>query len=80
MRSAPRVCGTHGLTCADLIHILTSQGSSVIMYHKPELRAFQYYIMTDWNGGVYASPSMAGSRPGAILAGAWAVMNHIGAE
>ena len=56
------------------------KGSSVIMYHSPELRRYQYYVITDWAGGVYASPSMAGSRPGSILAGAWAVMNHVGAE
>ncbi|KAJ9107689.1 hypothetical protein QFC21_001149 [Naganishia friedmannii] len=30
--------------------------------------------------GVYASPSMAGSRPGSIIAGAWAVMTHLGQE
>lgn len=59
---------------------LTGSGSSVIMYRSPELRRYQYYVITDWAGGVYASPSMAGSRPGSILAGAWAVMNHVGAE
>lgn len=37
-------------------------GTSVIMYRSSELRRFQYYVITDWAGGVYASPSMAGSR------------------
>jgi sphinganine-1-phosphate aldolase len=55
-------------------------GVSVIMYHSAELRRHQYYVITDWPGGVYASPSLAGSRPGALLAGSWAVMNHIGAK
>lgn len=55
-------------------------GVSVIMYHTAELRRHQYYVITDWPGGVYASPSLAGSRPGALLAGSWAVMNHIGAK
>ena len=50
------------------------------MYHSPELRRYQYYIMTDWAGGVYASPSMAGSRAGSVLAGAWAAINYIGQE
>lgn len=50
------------------------------MYNSPSLRRYQYYIFPDWAGGVYASPSMAGSRPGSILAGAWAVMNHVGQE
>jgi hypothetical protein len=56
------------------------KGTSVIMYHSPELRRYQYYIMTDWAGGVYASPSMAGSRAGSVLAGAWAAINYIGQE
>jgi sphinganine-1-phosphate aldolase len=50
------------------------------MYNSPEMRRFQYYVMTDWAGGVYASPSMAGSRPGSIIAGAWAVVNTYGVE
>ena len=56
------------------------KGSSVIMYRSAALRRYQYYVMTDWSGGVYASPSMAGSRPGAVLAGAWAVLNYVGFE
>lgn len=56
------------------------KGTSVIMYHSSELRRYQYYIMTDWAGGVYASPSMAGSRAGSVLAGAWAAINYIGQE
>jgi sphinganine-1-phosphate aldolase len=50
------------------------------MYRSKELRRYQYYVFPDWSGGLYASPSMAGSRPGAIIAGAWAVINHIGVE
>lgn len=50
------------------------------MYRSKELRRYQYYSMTDWVGGVYASPSMAGSRPGSVIAGAWAVLNHVGRE
>lgn len=29
-------------------------------------------------GGVYASPSMSGSRPGSLIAGAWAAMQYMG--
>lgn len=56
------------------------KGSSIIMYRSPALRRYQYYAFPDWTGGVYASPSMAGSRPGSIIAGAWAVLNHYGIE
>ncbi len=52
----------------------------MIMYRDSELRKYQYYIQPDWAGGVYASPSMAGSRAGSVIAGAWAVMTHMGME
>ena len=32
------------------------------MYKNAELRRHQYYVNPDWVGGVYASPSLAGSR------------------
>jgi sphinganine-1-phosphate aldolase len=32
----------------------------------------------DWNGGFYTTPSMAGSRPGNVVAGTWAAMCKIG--
>lgn len=44
------------------------------------LRKYQYSITTTWPGGVYASPSLAGSRPGALLAGAWASLVSMGED
>ncbi len=32
------------------------------MYRNAELRTYQYYVNPTWTGGVYASPSIAGSR------------------
>ncbi|KAJ3416545.1 hypothetical protein HDV05_001282 [Chytridiales sp. JEL 0842] len=54
------------------------KGSSVIMYRAPDIRDHQYFIVTDWPGGVYASPAIAGSRPGALIAGCWAAMMRMG--
>lgn len=39
-----------------------AQGNSVIMYRDAGLRRYQYYVNPSWMGGVYASPSIAGSR------------------
>jgi len=36
--------------------------------------------MADWAGGVYGSPAIAGSRPGALIAGTWAVMQYMGED
>ncbi|KAB8346258.1 hypothetical protein FH972_023303 [Carpinus fangiana] len=50
------------------------KGSSTVLYRDQKLRSYQYYVSPDWSGGVYASPNMAGSRPGALIAGCWASM------
>ena len=40
-----------------------AKGSSVVLYRGGELRQFQYYTVTDWPGGLYLSPTLAGSPP-----------------
>lgn len=54
------------------------KGNSVVLYRSASLRKYQYYICPDWSGGVYASPNMAGSRPGALIAGCWASLMSLG--
>ena len=55
-----------------------AKGSSVILYRSLELRRYQFYTTTDWPGGLYQSPTFAGSRAGALSATAWAAMVAIG--
>jgi len=55
-----------------------AKGSSVVLYRGTELRHFQYYAVTDWPGGLYLSPTFAGSRPGALSATCWAAMVSVG--
>ena len=57
-----------------------AKGTSVVLYRHPDLRRYQYFTATDWPGGLYVSPTMAGSKPGALIAVAWAVMVKIGRE
>jgi glutamate/tyrosine decarboxylase-like PLP-dependent enzyme len=57
-----------------------AKGSSVVLYRDEELRHYQYYTTTDWPGGLYLSPTFAGSRPGALSAACWAAMVSIGEE
>ena len=58
----------------------TNKGTSVILYRTEKLRRLQYYSNTEWTGGIYFSPTFAGSRPGALSAIAWATMISIGEE
>lgn len=57
-----------------------SKGASLVLYRHAELRKKQFYIYTDWPGGIYASPSVAGTRAGGPIAVAWTVMNALGME
>lgn len=73
-----RVEGVTAISCDTHKYGFAPKGSSVIMYRSSDLRRYQYFVMTDWTGGVYASPTFAGSRPGSILAGTWAAMQFMG--
>lgn len=55
-----------------------AKGTSVILYRGAELRHYQHFSVADWPGGIYFSPTFAGSRPGALSAAAWAAMVSIG--
>ncbi len=57
-----------------------AKGASVVLYRNRALRRHQFFAVTDWPGGMYASPSIAGTRPGGAIAAAWAVMNYLGEE
>ena len=39
-----------------------------------------FFVVGDWPGGFYGTTSIAGSRPGNVLAGTWAAMMRLGKE
>lgn len=56
------------------------KGTSVVMYSHPKYRQNQYFITTDWPGGLYSSPTIPGSRPGGLIADCWASLLYHGEE
>uniref|UniRef100_A0A8C2R9U9 sphinganine-1-phosphate aldolase n=1 Tax=Capra hircus TaxID=9925 RepID=A0A8C2R9U9_CAPHI len=54
------------------------KGSSVVLYSDKKYRRYQFFVATDWQGGIYASPTIAGSRPGGISAACWASLMYFG--
>jgi len=54
------------------------KGTSVVLFRDSEIRKSMYFINTEWNGGIYASPTVAGSRPGALIATTWASLMAMG--
>src|SRR3990172_1871797 len=57
-----------------------AKGTSVVLYRSAALRRYQYFTATDWPGGLYFSPTFAGSQPGALSAACWAAMVSIGEQ
>jgi glutamate/tyrosine decarboxylase-like PLP-dependent enzyme len=56
------------------------KGTSVLAFRDKAIRNSQYFFMTDWSGGKYASPGIEGSRSGGMLAATWAAMMSFGRE
>lgn len=67
-----RLKGVTSISCDTHKYGFAPKGNSTVLYRSDNLRKYQYFISPDWSGGVYASPSIAGSRPGALIAGCWA--------
>ena len=59
---------------------LAHKGTSVVLYRNKDIRKHQFTSVTDWTGGLYISPTMAGSRSGAVVAAAWASLITVGRE
>lgn len=56
------------------------KGVSVILHRTKELRRYQTFLFDGWLGGFYASPNLQGTRSGAPMAAAWAVMQTLGID
>ncbi len=55
-----------------------TKGASVIAHRDRATLQHQIFLYDKWPGGLYGSPALAGARPGAPIAAAWAVMNYLG--
>ncbi|KAJ0162240.1 Sphingosine-1-phosphate lyase [Colletotrichum tanaceti] len=73
-----RLKGVTSISCDTHKYGFAPKGNSTVLYRSAELRKYQYYVSPDWSGGVYGSPGMAGSRPGALIAGCWASLMKVG--
>lgn len=56
------------------------KGTSVVLYRNNIFRRHQYFNIPDWPGGMYASPTAAGSRSGGLTAATWAALVYLGQE
>ncbi len=59
---------------------MAAKGASVILYKSMNYMKHQFFISTNWPGGIYASPTFPGTRSGGPIAAAWATLNKFGNE
>ncbi len=58
-----------------------TKGASVVLHRDGEhLKRYQRFLYDAWPGGLYLSFAMAGARPAAPIAAAWAILVHLGEE
>ena len=56
------------------------KGASTVLFNDESLRRHQLFEFDEWSRGHYASPTLAGTRPGGPIAGAWAVLRYLGED
>jgi len=52
--------------------------ASTVFYRSPAQAACQPFEVDDWPGGRFATATLAGTRPGGAIAGAWATLHAMG--
>ncbi len=57
---------------------LAPKGSSILLWKDNKYRHYQYFVVSDWTGGIYASVSLPGSRVGSQIATTWAALLSTG--
>ena len=57
-----------------------TKGASVVLHRDPDWFGHQVFLYDQWPAGLYGSPGVAGARPAAPIATAWAVMTSLGVD
>ncbi len=75
-----RVAGVTSISLDAHKYGYAPKGTSIILYKSRKLRKKQFFIHTEWQGGIFASTTFMGTKSGGPVAGCWAIMNHLGRE
>ncbi len=54
------------------------KGASLLLWRELAHMQHQIFVATDFPGGIYASPTLLGTRPGGPVAAAWAALHALG--
>jgi sphinganine-1-phosphate aldolase len=73
-----RVPGVTSISADLHKYAYASKGASVVLWRSMDYMKYQFFVSTDFPGGIYASPTMIGTRPGGPIAAAWAGLKSLG--
>jgi glutamate/tyrosine decarboxylase-like PLP-dependent enzyme len=73
-----RVPGVASMSADVHKHGMAPKGASLLLVREEALRRFHRFESRAWARGLYAAHTAQGTRPGGAVAGAWAVMRHLG--
>jgi glutamate/tyrosine decarboxylase-like PLP-dependent enzyme len=70
-----RVDGVTSISADLHKYAYAGKGASVLLWRSMDLMKYQFHVTTDFPGGIYASPTVLGTRPGA-----WASLVGVGVD
>jgi sphinganine-1-phosphate aldolase len=81
-RSLPRwdfrVRGVTSISADLHKYAYAGKGASLLLWRSLDDFRDQIFVATDFPGGIYASPTLLGTRPGGPIAAAWAALQTMG--
>ncbi len=75
-----RVPGVTSISADLHKYAYAGKGASLLLWRSLDDMRHQIFVATDFPGGIYASPTMIGTRPGGPIAAAWAALQGLGAD
>lgn len=75
-----RVPGVTSISADLHKYAYAAKGASLLLWRSLEDMKHQIFVATDFPGGIYASPTLLGTRPGGPIAAAWAAFQAVGVD
>ena len=66
--------GVTSMSCDTHKYGYALKGTSTVIFRNKGLRNYMFFAQADWPGGVYASPTVMGSRSAGLSAAMWAAL------
>jgi len=70
--------GVTSMSCDTHKYGYALKGTSTLIFRNKNLRRYMFFAQEDWPGGVYASPTVLGSRSAGLSAAMWAALVSTG--